>query len=486
MSFIGTLEQFPLSQILQRLEAYAKTGLLVVKRGGQWIEFYCRDGRLICIGPLRTNATLGERLVQEGVISMQAAQDVQFALGADAQSETRTALALIDRGHVRQDDLRTWAYQNALKVLQVLVRWNSGELYFEENAAPPPERLLVALTISTLLSAAFSAQSAPLPSSQSYPASPASQQGIPPTQMSPLQPQQMSPMAAMQTQMSPVQPPQMSPVQQYPQMSPVQQQKPVQAPAAPAEVPVQPGTVSASQLLFDAIPASNSLPATESISPVFNNNYNNSMHSVDTPSLAGINAPKSSPYFEPVHNPVVPQRIDTSFMRPDMVLIPADLSALRDQNPQYQLTPEQWRVLTRVDGNTTLQTACQELAMLPDQLCLVAGELVAMGLIHVAPASAANTNELSPAADLRNPLLNSGYVAPGSAATTVSPWTPAPVSEPATTPFSSAFPFETESQWGNGGNGATFVPGRGWVTRPQSAQPSGPIALQSGLYANHQ
>lgn len=41
--------------------------------------------------------------------------------------------------------------------------------------------------------------------------------------------------------------------------------------------------------------------------------------------------------------------------------------------------------------------------------------------------------------------------------------------------FSSALPCETESQWGNGGNGATFVPGRGWIAAPQSLQPLQPL-----------
>ncbi len=44
--------------------------------------------------------------------------------------------------------------------------------------------------------------------------------------------------------------------------------------------------------------------------------------------------------------------------------------------------------------------------------------------------------------------------------------------------FNASLPFETKSQWGNGGNGATFVPGRGWIATPQPlqpVQPSGPF-----------
>ena len=74
MSFIGKLEQLNLSLILQGIETYAKTGLLVIKQEVLWVELYFRDGRLMCIGPVRPNASLGDRLLQVGVISKQALQ----------------------------------------------------------------------------------------------------------------------------------------------------------------------------------------------------------------------------------------------------------------------------------------------------------------------------------------------------------------------------------------------------------------------------
>src|SRR5258708_34038984 len=75
--------------------------------------------------------------------------------------------------------------------------------------------------------------------------------------------------------------------------------------------------------------------------------------------------------------------VDTSFMQPHMVLLPTNLSTLREQNPQIELTPEQWRLFTRADGQTTLQMACQALVMLPQQVCKVAGELLALGLVTI-------------------------------------------------------------------------------------------------------
>jgi len=176
-------------------------------------------------------------------------------------------------------------------------------------------------------------------------------------------------------------------------------------------------------------------------------------------------------------------------MRPEMVLLPLDLSALRHRNPQVQITPEQWRLLTRVDGRTSLQLICQELAMPSNLVCQLAGELIALGLIQVSmPMHQAPMDELSPVSrELITAGLANGYIAPGYAAIPSQPWAAiTPTTETLPPYSSSSIPFETKSQWGNGGNGATFVPGQGWIAAPQPLQPlqpSGPLYTTHNVYA---
>ena len=69
MSFIGSLEQLDLANILRRVEVFAKTGLLVVKQQDSWVEFYFRQGQLVCIGPMPANVTLIDRLLQANLLS---------------------------------------------------------------------------------------------------------------------------------------------------------------------------------------------------------------------------------------------------------------------------------------------------------------------------------------------------------------------------------------------------------------------------------
>jgi hypothetical protein len=353
---IGSLDQFTLSNVLQRIEAYAKTGLLIVKQEEKWVELSFRQGLLMCIGPVRSNKTLGDRLLQAGVISQGALQEVISILGTSQESETRTAITLVDLGYVNQESLYNWAAKEASRVLQVLLTWSTGEIYFEEGMQPPADRLLIALSVTSLL------------------------------------PQHLA-----------------------------------------ASVPQSIGVGASSTVL---------------------------------PSTAPFSPPQR------VTRPLAPRCIDTSFMQPQMVLTPADLSALREMNPKILLTPEQWRIFTCADGQTTLQMACQLLVMPREQVCQVAGELIELGLVTISIPAIGLTNEPAPSLqDTMNAGLNNSYVPmPGYSAFPV-PFLGAALPANNGSNYSSPVPIETQSQWGNGGNGATFVVGGGWVVASSPPQP---------------
>ena len=410
MSLIGQLEQLNLSLVLQGIETYAKTGLLIVKQEVQWVELYFRDGRLMCIGPVQPNSTLADRLLQAGVISPKALQDALLAVGVVQPSETRLALALMDLGYVSHEAIRAWATNEASRVIQALLAWQSGKIYFEDGTQSPADRLLVALSPAVLL-----------PST--------------PTVAERVQHQQHerseAPLQIKQEQCETIVPPQSAPL------------------------------LSAAQFIMETPPSEASFP-----SPAPSFSSVNMFSDADAHALPPLSQPTR------VSQPLPLMRIDTSFMRPEMVLKPLDLSALRERNPQLQITPDQWRVLTRVDGRTTLHAACQQLGMPADLLCRIAGELIALGLIHVAMPPT-YVNQLSPTSSgsVSNGS-NNGYLAQGYVTNPQPSWVATTPTTDALPPsFGSPVPFETKSQWGNGGTGATFVPGHGWVANPQPMQP---------------
>ena len=433
MSFIGKLEQLNLSLVLQGIETYAKTGMLIIKQEVLWVELYFRDGRLMCIGPVRPNATLGDRLLQAGVISKQALQEAISTIDIAQPGETRIALTLMDLGYVSHERLRAWATKEACEVIQVLLTWQSGEISFEERQPPPDDRLLVALSPTSLLPSTATPQSPVAPE-------------IPEALAAPIE---ASSLVSSELQ-------------------------------RPAEVAPPPAQMSALQLHLAGEKPSSTVSFTSPESPIPALNMFSGTDALISP-------PLTRP--QPVAVPLPPMRIDTSFMRPEMVLLPLDLSGLRERNPQVQITPEQWRLLTRVDGRTSLQFICQELAIPASFVCQLAGELIALGLVQISvPVQQAPMDELSPVSrELVTAGLANGYVAPGYAAMPSQPWaTNTPTSETLSPSSSPSIPFETKSQWGNGGNGATFVPGQGWVAAPQPLQPlqpSGPLYSTHSVYA---
>jgi len=406
VSFIGTLEQFSLSTILLKIEGEAKNGVLIIKQEAQWVELSFRQGQLMCIGPVRSNKTLGDRLLQAGVISQKALQEVSSTLGASLQNETRTVISLIDLGYLNQDSLYIWAAQEATRVLQVLLSWTTGEIYFEEGLQPLPDRLLIALTVSSLVPL----QSLVTPSQSVYADASSS----------------------------------------------VYLQKQSKFRAASARIPDSLTLHDPSQFygVSTTSSTSNSMDFSEGYATDVVRN---------TDALTSQAAPMSMP--KRLTEPLTPRRINTAFMQPQMVLNPTDLSGLRDRNLRVQLTPEQWRLFTVADGKTTLQMACQHLVMSRELVCQVAGELVALSLVTVSLPDSGLMHDSNPfPLDLTHTVFSNSYIAQAQGSGD----------------FFSPPPIETHSQWGNGGTGATFVLGNGWVVASSSSQPLQSSELDNG------
>ncbi len=412
MSLLGTLEQFNLPDILKRLEIHGKSGLLVVKQGEQWVEFYFQQGRLLCRGPAKTKTTLEDRLVEAGVISPQARQEALAAFGTAEINEARMAIMLLDLGCVSREALRAWASKETTQVLQSLLTWSMGELYFEDEVPPPSGRLLVALSVSSLLASITSP--APVP---------------------------------------------------QPERSRITTTLVREEPAAGfvANVPNTsdaPPTLSASELFIEAMP----MPRITSVlaSDEMPQPSNNVSSPVTTPPT--ISSTLTPP--RPIATPAVPRRIDTSFMKPEMVLVPTDLASLRERNPQIQLTPEQWQIFTWADGRTSLQIICNEVRYPANLVCQVVGELIALGLVYLLPP-AASVNRPSPVA--KNAVtagLSNGYMAPVYAAQ------PRAASMPTTDalPFPSSVPLVPEH-------------GQGRYSQPLPAAQSGGQVAVNDAYA---
>jgi Domain of unknown function (DUF4388) len=352
VSLLGTFEQLKLKHVLKRLETHEKSGLLVVQQAEQWVELYFQQGRLLCIGPDRMNTPLEDRLVQAGVISQQARQDVLQASDITELNETRVAMLLLERECVTREALRSWASKEAVQVLQQVLAWSSGEIYFEDEVKPPAGRLLVALSIDTLLTSISTPAPAPQPTRSRIT-----------TVLVKDESASSSVSSAPQASSTP-------PLVRASQLLP-----------DPESIPTPRTTVS----LFSpetSLPSNNTHPPV--VAPL-NGHSELTAGGLKSAFTGSPGTPANNLPARQIISPTVPKRIDTSFMKPEMVLMPTDLASLRQQNSQIQLTPEQWQLFTLVDGRTSLQEACQALGSPPPLICQVVGELIALGLIYLLP-----------------------------------------------------------------------------------------------------
>ncbi len=431
MARIGILGKLNIANVLERIEVFAKTGLLVIKQDTQWVELYCREGKLLCTGPIRTDATLGERLLQDGVISAQVLQKTMLAIGTAVPSETRIALTLMDLGFVKREELRAWTAQKTEEIIRAVLDWKSGDIFFEENSAPPAERLLVSLSISTLLTAVKT-------------------------------PEVSSSVA-----------------QDVLQEQSLAANTPESIPAI-RDASQTPTLVDASQFFGESAQNTQQTPpyiSASALLPSFESTVTTG------PIVPPVPESPALPHVPVTNLPGPPaKQVDTSFMRPDMVLVPAN--AVEPHDTPVQITPEQWQLLARADGHTTLQDLCTTLHLERTKVLTLAGQLVAEHIIHVLPPQAVAAQEMSPASrEIENSGLAHGMVTPGQAAMMQTPWGN---SQPASTMGTQFSPtLETQSQWGNGGNGAKFVPGQGWVASMQPLQPLQHNGFgASGIYAS--
>ena len=104
------------------------------------------------------------------------------------------------------------------------------------------------------------------------------------------------------------------------------------------------------------------------------------------------------------------------------------------------------------------------------------------------PMQQVSMNALYPGvANLVSTATNNGSVSYGYATNALQPRVAITSTTDSLSPtFGVSVPFETMPQWGNGGNGATFIPGRGWIANPQTmlpVQPSGPLYATNDVYA---
>ena len=153
---VGVVEQRAFISILQRIERHTKTGLLKLVHNKREVDLYFQQGQLRSIG-LQGSPSLGERLVQAGIISQDDLQTVlrmQATIDTHAHERSDVLLAqvLMQLGLVSSEQLNAWITQETIAVLQDLLTWSESEVLFLEGVQTPIDRITLDNHVNTIIS----------------------------------------------------------------------------------------------------------------------------------------------------------------------------------------------------------------------------------------------------------------------------------------------------------------------------------------------
>lgn len=125
----GRLEDFPLADILQVLQVSGKSGALFLRRtDGQNAVLAFRSGQIVQAITTDAYQTLGDRLVQSGIVKR---SDLHDALQYMAHFPgMRLGDALVDRGYATRPEVENEVKAQMAETIERLMRWNDAEFEF--------------------------------------------------------------------------------------------------------------------------------------------------------------------------------------------------------------------------------------------------------------------------------------------------------------------------------------------------------------------
>ncbi len=150
MAIKGSFREVSLPDVLQLLAVGFKTGCLKVTDGQNFGNIYFKDGRVCYSSLLNRPDRLGDRLVSRGLVSsaqLQQALDQQRNEGG----KRRLGDILMESGLVSTEDVQQDITHQIGDAIFFLLRWPDGEFFFEQDALPDNEPVMVSLDVMNLL-----------------------------------------------------------------------------------------------------------------------------------------------------------------------------------------------------------------------------------------------------------------------------------------------------------------------------------------------
>ena len=154
----GNLRQFALPDILRVIESGQRTGALVFSRGKLRAAIYFSAGQWLLAERIGSGLVLAQHLAR---CRPDHAGDVRGRHGhlplaeAGEVPDVQIVRTLIGAHLLNHDDLRTFAVDDAVNLLTIMLGWPDGDFFFEDGTPPPQGRLALPLPVGPLVAQAL-------------------------------------------------------------------------------------------------------------------------------------------------------------------------------------------------------------------------------------------------------------------------------------------------------------------------------------------
>jgi hypothetical protein len=156
MPLAGNLRQVALADVLRVVETGQRSGVLVVAYARLQANIYFSGGQWLGAERVGSAQVLAQQLARAGIISPEQFESIFGVIFAEAGAiaDVEAVRGLIGSRVLTQEQLRSFAMNDAISLLTVMLTWPDGDFIFEEGVAFPPGRIALPLAVGPLVAQA--------------------------------------------------------------------------------------------------------------------------------------------------------------------------------------------------------------------------------------------------------------------------------------------------------------------------------------------
>lgn len=157
MPLAGNLRQFALPDVLRVIESGQRSGRLMLQRGDRRAAIYFSGGQWLLAERIGSPMVLAHQLARAGMIApeqFEATLGIPFSEAGEIP-DMQIIRALINSRVLTQEQLRQFAFGDAVNLLTSVLAWPDGDFVFEDSVSLPPGRVWLPLPLGPLVSEAI-------------------------------------------------------------------------------------------------------------------------------------------------------------------------------------------------------------------------------------------------------------------------------------------------------------------------------------------